>query len=71
MIPFSGRIRAEQRLEEAIRENSLLRRQLQDEKEHIREVTADLERKTKTAMDKAAEEMAEVDRLQKRIEGFT
>lgn len=59
-----GRIRAEQRLDETVRECSALRRHLQEEKDHFRELTADLERKTKSALEKAAEGRAEVEKLQ-------
>lgn len=59
-----GRARAEQRLDETVRECSALRRHLQEEKDHFRELTADLERKTKSALEKAAQEKAEVERLQ-------
>lgn len=59
-----GRARAEQRLDETTRECSALRRHLQEEQDRFRELSADLERKTKTALDKAAEEKAEVEKLQ-------
>lgn len=59
-----GRIRAEQRLDETVRECSALRRHLQEEKDHFRELTSELERKTKTALEKAAEERAEAEKLQ-------
>lgn len=59
-----GRARAEQRLDETVRECSALRRHLQEEKDHFRELSADLERKTKSALEKAAEEKAQVERLQ-------
>lgn len=62
-----GRARAEQRLDETVRECSALRRHLQEEKDHFRELTADLERKTKTALEKAAEERAEVEKLQNEL----
>lgn len=65
-----GRVRAEQRLDETVRECSALRRHLQEEKDHFRELTADLERKTKTAIDKAAEEKAEVERLQNELKNL-
>lgn len=59
-----GRVRAEQRLDETVRECSALRRHLQEEKDHFRELTSDLERKTKSALEKAASERAEVEKLQ-------
>lgn len=62
-----GRARAEQRLDETVRECSALRRHLQEEKDHFRESTADLERKTKSALEKVTEEKAEVERLQNEL----
>lgn len=62
-----GRARAEQRLDETVRECSALRRHLQEEKDRFRELSADLERKTKSALDKAAEEKAEVEKLQNEL----
>lgn len=62
-----GRARAEQRLDETVRECSALRRHLQEEKDRFRELSADLERKTKSALDKAAEEKAEVEKLQTQL----
>lgn len=63
-----GRVRAEQRLDETVRECSALRRHLQEEKDHFRELTADLERKTKTALEKAADGKAEVEKLQNELQ---
>lgn len=62
-----GRARAEQRLDDTVRECSALRRHLQEEKDRFRELSADLERKTKSALDKAAEEKAEVEKLQNQL----
>lgn len=63
-----GRLRAEQRLDETVRECSALRRNLQEEKDRFRELTADLERKTKSALEKAAEERIEVEKLQTELQ---
>lgn len=54
-------------MDETVRECSALRRHLQEEQDRFRELAADLERKTKTALNKAAEEKAEVDKLQKEL----
>lgn len=59
-----GRLRAEQRLDDTVRECAALRRHLQEEKDRFRELSSDLERKTKSAIDKAAIEKAEVEKLQ-------
>lgn len=63
-----GRVRAEQRLDETVRECSALRRHLQEEKDHFREMTSDLERKAKSALDKAVVEHAEVAKLQDELQ---
>lgn len=62
-----GRVRAEHRLDETVRECSALRRHLQEEKDRFRELTADLERKTKSAVENAAQEKAEVEKLQSEL----
>lgn len=62
-----GRARAEQRLDEAVRECSALRRHLQEEKDRFREMTTDLERKTKSALEKATEGKVEVEKLQNEL----
>lgn len=62
-----GRARAEHRLDDAIRECSALRRQLQEEQDRFRELSSDLERKMKSAVEKANAEKAEVEQLQETL----
>lgn len=62
-----GRLRVEQRLDETQRECSALRRHLQEEQDRFRELSADLERKTKSALEKAAEEKSIADKLQNEL----
>lgn len=63
-----GRIRMEQRFDEAQRECSALRRRLQEEQDHFRELAADLKRQTDTAIQKMNDEQAQGDGLRKQIE---
>lgn len=63
-----GRIRMEQRFDEAQRECSALRRRLQEEQDHFRELAADLRRQTDTAIQKMTDEQAQGDGLRKQIE---
>lgn len=62
-----GRLRLEQRLDEATRESSALRRHLQEEQDRFRELSADLERKTNAAIERADREKAEVEKLQNEL----
>lgn len=63
-----GRIRMEQRFDEAQRECSALRRRLQEEQDNFRELAADLKRQTDTAIQKMTDEQAHGDSLRKQIE---
>lgn len=63
-----GRLRNEHRLEETLRECSALRRHLQEEQDRFRELAADLERRTATAVERAAAEKLEVEKLQTEVQ---
>lgn len=63
-----GRIRMEQRFDDAQRECSALRRRLQEEQDHYRELAADLKRQTETAIQKMTDEQAQGDGLRRQIE---
>lgn len=63
-----GRLRNEQRFEETLRECSALRRHLQEEQDRFRELSADLERRTASAVELAATEKTEVEKLQLEVQ---
>lgn len=63
-----GRLRNEQRLEETLRECSALRRHLQEEQDRFRELAADLERRTASAVERAAAEKAEVEKMEAEVQ---
>lgn len=63
-----GRLRNEQRLEDTLRECSALRRHLQEEQDRFREMAANLERRAATAVESAAAEKAEVEKLQSEVQ---
>lgn len=65
-----GRIRMEQRFDDAQRECSALRRRLQEEQDHFRELSADLKRQTDTAIKKMSDEQAQTDALRKQLDGL-
>lgn len=65
-----GRIRLEQRLDETSRECSALRRHLQEEQDRFRELSADLERKTNSALEKAEAEKGVADNLQNELKNI-
>lgn len=58
-----GKIRSEERLDQANRECSALRRRLQEEQDHFRVLSADLERKMATVNKTIKEEVAQADKL--------
>lgn len=63
-----GRLRNEHRLEETLRECSALRRHLQEEQDRFRELAADLERRTASAVERADAGKAEVEKLQAELQ---
>ena len=62
-----GRMRLEQRLDDATRECNALRRRLQEEQEHFRELAAGLERQTAAAVARQEEERAVADRARQEL----
>ncbi|XP_078038585.1 nuclear basket protein megator isoform X2 [Augochlora pura] len=55
-VQAEGHLRAEQRLDDAIRECAALRRRLQEEQDRFRELSSHLERQLTTAQERLAEE---------------
>lgn len=62
-----GKLRLEARLDEAHRECAALRRRLQEEQDHFRQLTEHLEKKTKDAQERMEEEKHEADKLRKEV----
>lgn len=60
-------LRLESRLDEAHRECSALRRRLQEEQDHFRQLTDHLEKKTNEAQERMVEEKSHVDKLRKEV----
>lgn len=58
-----GKIRLEERLDQVNRECSALRRRLQEEQDHFRLLSADLERQTETARKRMEDEVGQVDKI--------
>lgn len=63
-----GKLRLEQRLDETSRECSALRRHLQEEQDRFRELSADLERQTKTAQQMALGEKSSAEQLRTELQ---
>ncbi|VEN40792.1 unnamed protein product [Callosobruchus maculatus] len=62
-----GRIRLETRLDEAHRECAALRRRLQEDQDHFRQLSEHLEKQTKEAQARAEEERAQAEKLRKEL----
>lgn len=63
-----GRLLMEQRYDNVLRECAALRRRLQEEQDHYRDKSADLKRKTETAVQKMNDELAQANSLRSQIE---
>lgn len=62
-----GKLRLESRLDETNRECSALRRRLQEEQDHFRQLTEHLEKKAKDAQERMEEERSQADKLRKEV----
>ncbi|KAG5900656.1 hypothetical protein JTB14_005927 [Gonioctena quinquepunctata] len=62
-----GKLRLESRLDEAHRECSALRRRLQEEQDHFRQLSEHLEKQTKAAQKRMEEEREQADKLRKEV----
>nr|CAH7750847.1 unnamed protein product [Callosobruchus chinensis] len=62
-----GRIRLETRLDEAHRECAALRRRLQEDQDHFRQLSEHLEKQTKEAQTRAEEERTQAEKLRKEL----
>nr|CAI5828373.1 unnamed protein product [Callosobruchus analis] len=62
-----GRIRLETRLDEAHRECAALRRRLQEDQDHFRQLSEHLEKQTKEAQTRAEEERNQAEKLRKEL----
>ncbi|CAH1968108.1 unnamed protein product [Acanthoscelides obtectus] len=62
-----SRIRLETRLDEAHRECAALRRRLQEDQDHFRQLSEHLQKQTKDAQDRAEEERSQAEKLRKEL----
>lgn len=66
-LESEGKMRMEQRFDEITRECSALRRRLQEEQDHFRELSANCQRDTQTAKDRMEEEKTLASRYQEEL----
>ncbi|XP_015428954.1 PREDICTED: nucleoprotein TPR-like isoform X2 [Dufourea novaeangliae] len=67
-VQAEGNLRAEQRLDDAIRECAALRRRLQEEQDRFRELSTHLERQLATAQERLAEERNVTEQIRAELE---